>query len=802
MSTAWHWRGLLIRSIAVTVAAFVVVAVITVYYTVERARQEVTAQSQVRLEQLLDTVESTLRVACFARNEALAQDVARGLLRNPEILRVTISENEQLLADLMRDGSPQLPPAQGQGLIRRIHSPFIEDEVVGRVQLLPNPQLIETRIHSELLERSQQLAWQLALIAGAMVVTLLLFIIQPISAMSRALHRMDPAAGERLAIPAGHQNSEIGALAKDINALAERLVNALTQEHQLRLQREIDEQKFHAIFDNAESGLFLVDRQGLVSSWNPAMARLLDLRPEQQLAGKLDLATLGWDEPDTVDRFYQGVFATGLPSTLDTPLRRHDCSCLWLNLMLSPVGGDLLQGVAHDVSELKEAAARARLQAVTDPLTGLANRSGLEQKMRLSISSEARPKRFTLLLINLDKFRGIIEGLGVGPGDSILQGVAARLSANVKRSDTLARITADIFAIVLEHPGSDEQLERIIERLLHALRQPYPIQDTLLPVTASIGITRYPDDGQDVPDLLRQAELAVDKAKSAGGNQVAFYDPRLAELAEQRQRLEIELRHALRDQQFVLFYQAIGHIAEQRVSGAEALIRWQHPTRGLVPPDLFIPVLEQSGLIQDVGLWVLETACQQLASWQAAQLDLHLSLNVSGRQIPHGLAPAQVASTLARHGVEAHRLALEITEGVLLGNVAEAREWLEAIRRLGVRVYLDDFGTGYSSLSYLKRFKLDTLKIDRSFIQDMHAGNSEHALVEAIIAMAHSLDLKVVAEGVETAEQLAMLRTLGCQYAQGYYLARPLPIATFMPEIATINQRLAETTQTSPAGPA
>ncbi len=798
MRTAWHWRGLLIRSIVVTVAAFVVVAVITVFYTVERVRQEATEQSQVRLEQLLDTVESTLRVACFARNETLAQDVAHGLLRNPEILRVTISENEHLLADLMREGSANPPPAAGAGLIRHIDSPFIEDEIVGRVQLLPNPQFIETRIHSELLERSHQLAWQLALIAGAMVITLLVFVIQPIAAMSRTLHQMDPVAGERLAIPAGHQDSEIGALAKDINALAERLVSTLTQEHQLRLQREIDEQKYHAIFDNAESGLFLVDRQGLVSSWNPAMARLLDLRPEQQLAGKLDLATLGWEEPDAVDRFYQGVFSSGLPGTLDTALRHHDCSCLWLNLMLSPVGDDLLQGVAHDVSELKEAATRARLQAVTDPLTGLANRSGLEQKMRLSMSSEAKPGRFALLLINLDKFRGIIEGLGVGPGDSILQGVAARLSANVKRSDTLARITADLFAIVLEHPGSDEQLERIIERLLHALRQPYPIHDTLLPVTASMGITRYPDDGQDVPDLLRQAELAVEKAKSAGGNQIAFYDPRLAELAEQRQQMEIELRQALRDQQFVLFYQAIGQIAEQRIYGAEALIRWQHPTRGLIPPDQFIPVLEQSGLIQEVGLWVLESACEQLSRWQDAQLDLNLSLNVSGRQIPQGLPPDQVAAALERHGVEARRLALEITEGVLLGNVAESREWLDAIRRLGVRVYLDDFGTGYSSLSYLKRFTLDTLKIDRSFIQDMHAGNSEYALVEAIIAMAHSLGLQVVAEGVETAEQLSMLRTLGCHYAQGYYLARPLAIATFMPEITAMNQRMANSTPASP----
>jgi len=793
MKQGLRWNGLLIRSVLVTVLTFTLVALVTVLYTMAHARQQASEQSQVRLEQLLDTVESTLRVACFARNDELARDVARGLLRNPEVLRVTISESEQVLADLSRDGQPDAGPHSTKGLIRHIHSPFIDDEVVGRIQLEPAPEIIEQRIRSEVINGSQQLAWQLALIAGAMVLTLLFFIIQPITTMSRTLHDMNPVAGDLLRIPAGHQTTEIGALVNDINALAGRLVSALDQEHQLRLQREIDERKYHAIFDNAESGLFMVDRQGLVSSWNPAMARLLDLSPEQEVAGKLTLSSLGWENPDAVDALCNQVFSHHLPAMLDTPLRRHDCSCLWLNLMLSPVGNDALQGVAHDVSALKEAAARAHLQAITDPLTDLANRVGLEQKMRLSLrpQPEGQQSSFTLLLIDLDKFRSIIEGIGVAAGDTILQSVASRLAANLKRSDTIARVTADIFAILVDKPGSDEQIERIIDRLLHALRQPHTVNGTPLHVSASIGISRYPADGQDVPTLLRQAELAVDKAKAGSGNQVAFFDPGLAEQAEQRQKLELELRHALRDQQFELFYQPIADLAEHCLSGAEALIRWRHPTRGLISPDLFIPIVEQSGMIQEVGLWVLETACQQLARWQDAGLPYTLSLNVSGRQIPDGLPPAAVAEAMTRHRLIPSRLALEITEGVLLSNIAVARNWLAAIRQLGVRVYLDDFGTGYSSLSYLKRFTLDTLKIDRSFIQDMQPGNNEHALVEAIIAMAHSLNLQVVAEGVESAAQLQMLRDMGCHYVQGYYLAKPLPIAHFMQEIVEVNARLA-----------
>ncbi|HOI52932.1 MAG TPA: EAL domain-containing protein, partial [Azonexus sp.] len=225
--------------------------------------------------------------------------------------------------------------------------------------------------------------------------------------------------------------------------------------------------------------------------------------------------------------------------------------------------------------------------------------------------------------------------------------------------------------------------------------------------------------------------------------------------------------------------------------GAEALIRWRHPERGLVPPDRFIPLIEQSGLIDGLGLWVLDDACRQLAEWQRAGRPHYLSINVSGRQIPHGLPPAAVAEALARHGIPASRLALEITEGILLANIGEAQAWLQAVQALGVRVYLDDFGTGYSSLSYLNRFPLDTLKIDRSFVQDMATGNNAHSLVIAIVAMARSVGLQVVAEGVETAGQLEILSAIGCQYAQGYYLSRPVTAADF-PEVASeIDRRLA-----------
>ena len=792
MKAALTRDGILLRSILVTLLAFALVGFATLAYTVQSARDAAEEQSRVRLEQLLDTVQSTLRVACFVKDQELAREVASGLLSNTEVLRVTIHEGDNQLIDLQRRPTPR--PGAANALERKINSPFIEGDVIGRVRLVPDPEAIASQVRAEIIERSLQLTWQLTLIAGAMVVTLLFFVIHPISAISSELHRMDPTAGDRLQIPAGHANTEIGRLVRDVNALAGRLVHALDEEHTLRLQREIDERKYHAIFDNAESGIFIVDRDGRLASWNPALARLFGIAgSNQEIAGPLHLGELHWDKPALIAELLAQAFATRQTSTREACLVRTDGSRCWLDIVLSPVGDELLQGIAHDISELKAAEASARRQALIDPLTGLANRAGLEQHLGTAIRQQHRQPGagFTLIHIDLDRFRQIIEGIGVSAGDEILRAVAGRLGTTVKHNDMLARLSADIFAVILLALHDDETIERVTERIMTALSQPYLVDGSPVQLSASLGVTRFPDDGGDAPSLLRNAELACDKAKASGGNCSAFFDPALAEAAEQRRHMENDLRQALRERQFELFLQPIVDIAAGRVAGAEALIRWRHPERGLVPPDRFIPVVEQSGLIDGLGLWVLDDACRLLAEWQRAGRPHYLSINVSGRQIPHGLPPAAVAEALARHGIPASRLALEITEGILLANIGEAQAWLQAVQALGVRVYLDDFGTGYSSLSYLNRFPLDTLKIDRSFVQDMATGNNAHSLVIAIVAMARSVGLQVVAEGVETASQLEILSTIGCQYAQGYYLSRPVTAGDFPDVAGEINRRLA-----------
>jgi diguanylate cyclase (GGDEF)-like protein/PAS domain S-box-containing protein len=775
-------NGILLRSIGMTVLAFALVGVATISYTAYATRARALQESGAHLDQLLATVQSTAQVACFVKDVGLATEVARGLMNNPEVLRVRITEGDVTLAELARASAAPAPAGAARPVLRRdVRSPFQPDHVIGQIRLTPDPAVLERRVRSDILDQAVQLFWQLALIAASVVITLLLFVVRPISAMSALLQRLDPTTGARLPVPPAHVRTEIGALARNVNALADRLVDALDEEHALRLRREVDERKYRAIFDNAGSGIFLIDAQAMLSGWNPAFAELMGLAPAATPADSRHLHDLPWDEGDASVALLGALIADPAGGSAELPIRRPDGGRVWLNITLSAIGSSLMQGIVHDISDLKQAEVAARLQAVTDPVTGLVNRAGLELHLHELIGQYtlSRGPAFTLLLIDLDRFRLVIEGTGVAAGDDLLRSVAGRLQSVFKRADLLARLSADIFGVVLQELSHAETIEHILDRVMHSLRQPYAVGSTLLQLHASIGITVFPTDGVDAPTLLHHAELAVLKAKAAGGNTPVFFDATLAEAAESRRHLENDLRVAIRDQHFELFYQPVLDLKRNRVSGAEALIRWRHPQRGLIMPDQFIGLAEETGLINEIGLWVLDEACLQLQRWQAAGLDYQLSINVSGRQIPHGFPPSAVAQALQRHGIGADRLALEITEGVLLDNVDEALHWLDAIHQLGLRVYLDDFGTGYSALSYLNRFQLETLKIDRAFVRDMQAAGNERSLVQAIIAMASSLGMSVIAEGVETASHLQILREMGCHFAQGYYLSRPVPIKEF-----------------------
>ncbi len=773
--------GLLLRSTLVVIAASLLAGVVAVAYTARANIQRAHQVSETRLTELLDTIESTLAVACFVKDQTLANELARGLLSNSDVLAVSISTEDALLADKRRGPASDAPTAPP--LKRLIYSPFDKQKLVGQILLTPDPQVIDARIREEVWFAAIQLSWQLGMVTVAVVAMMLLFIVRPIKAMSDRLHGMDPTAGDRLAVPRRHGGTEIGQLVRDINALSDRLTGALAAERQLRLQGEVDEKKYHTIFDNAESGLFLIDRQGLLISWNPAFASLFDI--DRQVPGKepssLNINELPWQNPTLMDKLVQTALRQSTAVAKDLQIAMPGAEGSWANIVLRSVGDDLLQGVVHDVSQLKESEASARHLAITDPLTGLANRQALQDRLHALVQEYAATKTggFALLLVNLDEFRRINEGMGLPSGDTILQTTTRRLSACVSSGDTLARLAADNFAIVLNQTIQGDVVERIAGRIMQAIRQPYFVDGSPVSLHASIGIALFPNDGFDVPSLLRQAELAMESAKSAGGDTSVFFNPALTEAAEQRRHMESDLRGAIRNQEFVLFYQPVIDLRHQRVSGAEALVRWRHPTRGLVMPDNFIPLAEKTGLIIEMSLLMLDVACRQLLVWKDRGLDYTLSLNVSGRQIPDGLPPAKLQEVLQHYGIEPASLALEITEGVMLNDVDKSLQWLNAVHVLGFRVYLDDFGTGFSSLSYLKRFPVDTLKVDKSFVQDMRDDNNDNTLVGAIIAMGRSLGLDIVAEGVELQSHLLALERMGCHYAQGYYFSRPVPAEEF-----------------------
>lgn len=439
-------------------------------------------------------------------------------------------------------------------------------------------------------------------------------------------------------------------------------------------------------------------------------------------------------------------------------------------------GSDDLVAVVRDITERKRVEEEIRYRANYDQLTGLPNRDLLVERLTQAIRQSQRGHRhLALLFVDLDHFKQVNDTLGHALGDHLLQQAAERLRHCVRESDTVARQGGDEFVVLLQDIEHPRDAAQVASKIIDLLEDPFLLDGHAAHIGASVGITLYPEDGEDVLTLFRNADLAMYRAKDAGRNTFQFFEPAMTRAAMERRNLESDLRLALEQGEFLLHYQPIFDLQEGRMAGAEALVRWLHPRRGLVSPNAFIPLAEENGLIRELGTWVLEQACHQLAHWRGEGLDLHVGVNISSRQIPDALPLEWLQALATRHGLPRDRLVLEITEGVLLADTPRTKAWLDGVRALGFRVSLDDFGTGYSSLAYLKRFPMDTLKIDRAFVGDMERNPADRALVEAILAMARSLGLDVVAEGVESEGQLEMLRRLGCRYAQGYHLSHPIP---------------------------
>jgi len=540
------------------------------------------------------------------------------------------------------------------------------------------------------------------------------------------------------------------------------------------------ERRYRSLFDNAIEGIFRTTPDGRYLDANPALARIYGFATPQELVASLrDIKSQLYVDSGRREEFMRIVKARGEISGFESRVYRKNGDTIWISENARAVFDDEgrvlhYEGTVEDITERRLNQARIEQQANYDSLTGLANRSLLNDRLQQAIYTAASyGARLAVVFVDLDRFKFVNDTLGHDVGDRLLQVMAERLTAAVAETDTVARLGGDEFVLLLHGHAGQDTVATAIERLLPTIAAPLRYGQSDLEVTCSIGVALYPDDGSDPATLLKHADSAMYRAKEQGRNNFQFFTEELNRAIKERFDLESQLRRALERGQFELHYQPRVQLTTWRIIGAEALIRWHVPGRGMVSPATFIPVAEEIGLIGQISEWVLEAACAQNKRWLDAGLACSVSVNISPQQFRGDALVPLIARVLQETRLDSGSLEIEITESTVMHAGERMVEMLHAIKKLGVHIAVDDFGTGYSSLSYLKRFPVDRLKIDRSFVQ--HIADADDAvIVRAIIALGHNLGLKVLAEGVETEEQLAFLRANDCDELQGYYISRPV----------------------------
>lgn len=546
------------------------------------------------------------------------------------------------------------------------------------------------------------------------------------------------------------------------------------------------------VFDASNQGIMTADARAVITSVNPAFCAITGYAAEEVIGQTPSMFKSGRHDPAFYENIWQTLDVTGRwEGEIWNRRKSGEVYPQWLSISTVRDGrGEVIKYVSlfSDITRRKQREELIWRQANFDSLTGLANRNLLHDRLERAFAHGRRGgQRVGLIFLDLDGFKWINDTLGHDVGDEMLVEVAARLRACVREQDTVGRLGGDEFTLIAEEIADVEALQSVAEKVLAVLREPFMLAGASRYISGSLGITVFPDDGESVQALLRNADIAMYQAKQLGKNRCQFYAQDMQEAARARVQLEAELRQAIDGKQFELHYQPIVEASSGAIVGAEALIRWRHPERGLVPPADFIPVAEETGLIVPIGEWVLTEAVRQGRAWRAEGLPpLRLSINVSGVQFREAGLLAHLRG--AMEGLQDLDLLIEITESVLMQGSEVTERRMREISALGIGYSLDDFGTGYSSLSYLKRFPVNVVKIDRSFVRDCPQDRNDSHLVIAIINMAHSLGLKVTAEGVETDEQREFLCGERCDYLQGYLISKPIPAEQFARFVRSASQ--------------
>ncbi len=543
--------------------------------------------------------------------------------------------------------------------------------------------------------------------------------------------------------------------------------------------------RYRSLFQNATEGIFQTTPEGRYLDANPALAQIYGHRdPAALIAHLQDISRQLYVLPERRAEFVRLMREQGVVRNFESQAYRCDGSIIWISenarAVKDPDGKvQFYEGTVIDITERKQHEAALEHQASHDSLTGLPNRSLLRDRIDQAIVKAKRDNHLVaVVFVDLDHFKLINDSLGHHVGDRLLLEVATRLAGCVRTHDSVARQGGDEFVIVLTEQHDENEVLALVSRLLEVISQPWVDGGQEYGLSCSVGVSCYPRDGSNPDELLRCADAAMYKAKASGRSTYHFYTPELNQVISERLELENSLRHALERNELRVYYQPRIEVASGRLVGAEALLRWDCPGRGLIPPDSFISIAEETGLIIPIGQWVLQEACRQNSAWQQAGLPpICISVNISPIQFRHAGLAMSVSGALAQAGLPASCLELELTESFVMHDAERINVCMQSLKVLGVDIAVDDFGTGYSSLSYLKRFPVDRLKIDKSFVRDIDIDPDDAAIVRAIISLGHSLGLKVVAEGVEERAHMEFLHKHGCDEMQGYYFSRPLPPA-------------------------
>jgi len=556
-------------------------------------------------------------------------------------------------------------------------------------------------------------------------------------------------------------------------AVVRDLSERLWSEERMRLAERV--------FESSLEGIAITDCHGLIERVNPAFTEITGYQAEEVLGANPRILKSDRHPPEFYRDMWQALREKGhWQGEIWNRRKGGEAYPEWLSISaITDKNGRSTHYVSvfHDLTEIKHKDELVRHQAYHDALTGLPNHLLLRDRLTIAISRSRREgKGLAVFFLDLDHFKKVNDSFGHIAGDILLQQVAARLQDMVRKEDTLARIGGDEFVLVVQNIHSAENAAQVVHKIMTDLAGVFQVGEQEIFTGASIGISLFPHDGDDPESLIRNAETAMYRAKDRGRNNYQLFAAEMNEQITRRLFLENNLRKAVQEEQFQLYYQPKVDLKRREITGMEALVRWLQPDGTIVPPDAFIPVAEETGMIIPLGYWILRAACRQIRKWREAGYGtLQVSVNLSAQQFKQVDLAERILSILAETGVPPEALEIEVTESMLMANMEEAILTLAQLTRQGIRVALDDFGTGYSSLYYLKRLPIATVKIDRSFVADLTTDPDDNAIVSAILSMAAGLKLRVVAEGVEIREQLDFLRQHGCDEIQGYFFSRPLP---------------------------